>query len=129
MALTPITLIGRNDVPAAKQDTSSLNLTIFAADITSTATADYSTGYTFGTTVANALGLNLIVDIISAAIYTSAGALRIGMVPLWDKQNTKLRFFFNVDPAAAGGANVALAEILSANLAANDVIHIVAIGI
>jgi len=84
--------------------------------------ADYVFGFDL-----QLIRVHLGISVIWAAhgnIRTSGGTQR-GMLPLWDRNNTVLRFFFDATPAA----DAALQEVVSGDLANNDIVNCTIIGV
>ncbi len=117
MALVPTTVIGN----AGRTVQTRGGLRIINVDITVQA-ADYLFGFDLNA-IRQKLGLSQIWA-AHGTIRASGGAQR-GMLPLWDRQNKLIRFFFDGDPAADAG----LPEILSGDLTNNDILNCTIIGV
>jgi hypothetical protein len=90
--------------------------------VTIGATTDYAAGVGFDINADRAkFGFQVIFDVLSASIRSSAGTLKAFM-PIWDQNTKKLRFW---EVGAAGP----LDEMDQADLAANDVLSMVVIGV
>lgn len=89
---------------------------------TSDVSVDYSSGFDINGNADN-MGFHKIFGVIAATIRASAGTLR-ALLPLWDANTGKLRFYENA--AAAGAFDEADVDV---EMADNDVVRMVVIGV
>lgn len=96
------------------------DLTVKVYDVTVGATTDYSSGLSITPAL---VGMTAIYSLMGVSVRQSGGTIR-AVVPLWDANTSKLRLYFD-NTGTSGGV---LTEASGSNLAASDVVRVVAIG-